>query len=333
LWPISSAARPKQFLRLFGDHSLYQKTLARMRTAPLDALAAVANARHESLILEQTQRLAGAPPFLLLEPAARDSAPALAVAAAWALGAYGSETVLVATPSDHLVADEVAFADAVARGIALAQVGHIVTFGVRPTFAATEYGYIERGEPVEGHSGAFAAARFHEKPLQAVAESYCAQGDHFWNSGIFIFQVGVFAAEASEHMPDIWNAAVQAVARGAREGSVLRLEEEPFAAARKTSIDYALMERSRRIAVMPVDFAWSDVGNWDAVYQALDKDHAGNVICGDAVVADSFGTLVVADEIKAAMSGLRDMAVVCSRDGVFIAPRAQAAGMKALVGP
>lgn len=321
LWPISSAERPKQFVRLFGTRSLYQKTIARMYATSVSILAACANARHETEMREQAQEIGHATPFLLLEPAPRDSAPALAAVAAWALAAYGPDVVIVATPGDHLIGDETAFAREVERAIGLAGDGYIVTFGIRPTFASAEYGYIERGAPIGGYSGAFAVKRFHEKPSETVAEAYCGQDEFLWNGGVFIFAAGMFAQEAARHMPDIWAAATDAVARGKREQTGLQLEQNAFTLARRISVDYALMELSRRIAVIPVGFGWTDLGSWDAVYRACDKDEAGNVVHGNAILSDSSGTLVIAETGCVVMTGLRDMAVICSREGVFVAPR------------
>lgn len=332
LWPLSSADRPKQFLRLFGDRSLYQKTLGRMRACPLAAVAAVVNERHLRHIEEQSQELGFAAPALVVEPTARDSGPALAAAAAWISSTYGPQTVVVAAPSDHLITDEQDFARQVARAIELARSGWIVTFGIRPTFASSEYGYIARGAKIAGHAGGFAVTKFHEKPARKIAEAYVAHGGYDWNSGILVFLAGVFAEEAERHMPELWAAVRQAVDKGARRDSALRLDAEAFSAARRISIDHALMEKCERVAVIPVTFEWSDVGSWDAVYHALEKDEAGNVVRGDAVLSDSSGTLVIADAVKVAMTGLKDMAVVCSRDGVFVAPRAGAAAVKTLVG-
>jgi mannose-1-phosphate guanylyltransferase/mannose-6-phosphate isomerase len=332
LWPMSSVERPKQFLRLFGRYSLYQQTLARLRASRLAAVAAIGNAAHQAALREEARDLGGAEPVLLLEPVARDSAAAVAAAAAWALAHYGRDSVIVAVPSDHLIPDEAAFAAAVTDAVALASSGWIVTLGVTPTFACTEYGYIERGAPIGQNARAFAAAKFHEKPNQSTAADYIARGDSFWNSGIFVFSAGLFADEAARLMPAVWAAAVQAVGRGVEDRGALKLDESAFAAAPKLSLDYALMEKSRRVALIPVSFAWSDVGNWQAVYQALDKDQAGNAVRGEAVLADSSGTLVIADGVKAALSGLHDMDVVCSADGVFIAPRVQASAVKRLIG-
>lgn len=331
LWPLSSEARPKQFLRLFGDRSLFQLTMARLAAAGVRRAVLVTN---RALIGPLREDLAGLPPVaadILLEPARRDSAPAIAAGVAHIAARYGTETPIAILPSDHLIADESAFAAALGEAGRVAADGWLATFGIRPAFASTAFGYIERGAPIAVHPGAFEVARFHEKPAEAVAERYLAAGTFDWNSGMFVLRADAFRREAAEHMPDILAAAENAVRRGVADGDTLTLSADDFTAARKTSIDFALMEKSAHVATLPATFDWSDVGNWSAVYDVLARADGDNVVIGDARLEDCKGSLVIADRIPAAAIGLRDAVLIATPDGTFMAPRARAANIKQLL--
>jgi mannose-1-phosphate guanylyltransferase/mannose-6-phosphate isomerase len=333
LWPLSGAVRPKQFLKLFGERSLLQATLARLAAAAVDHVVAIAGAAHASLAEEQAAELEGPCPHLLLEPEARDSAPAVAAGVAWIRREIAANALVLVVPADHLIPDSDAFAAAIARGAALAAGGWLVTFGVRPTAPTSEYGYIQRGAPLGSAAGdqGYQVAKFHEKPRRETAEAYLSEGGYDWNSGIFLFALGSFAVEAEQHMPDIWEAAMRAVERGHHDGA-FHLDREAFVAAPKNSLDYALMEKSNRVAVVPVDFAWHDIGNWGSAYDAFSSGDAANVVSGDAVLDDDVsGALVIADGVKVVVTGLQDVIVVASPRGTFVAPRAKAGEIKRLL--
>lgn len=329
LWPLSSKSRPKQFLRLFGRRSLFQRTIERARTAGFSNIVLMTNAALAEAAQADLGELGGTAGDVLLEPARRNSAAAIAAGVAHVQQHYGPDRLIAVLPSDHLIADEAAFARSLDQAAAVASAGFIVTFGIRPTYPATAFGYIERGAPIAGD--AFAVARFHEKPAREVAEGYVRGGNFDWNAGMFIFRADVFAAEAEIHMGDIWRAAQQSAQRGVASAGAITLDAATFADIRKTSIDFALMEKSTRVAVVPAAFDWSDVGSWSAVYDALDKDAHANVCIGDVSLADCSGSLVIGEGAAARAIGLRDAVLIATPSGIFTSPRSRAADIKQLL--
>jgi mannose-1-phosphate guanylyltransferase/mannose-6-phosphate isomerase len=331
LWPLSADALPKPFLKLLGPRSLYQMTLARLAAAAVDEVVVIANATLEPLVRDQAAEIGRPLPALLIEPFARDSGPAIAAGVAAVLQAHPADTIVVAAPGDHLIADQDAFARAVADAARVASDAWLVTFGIRPTTASTEYGYIRRGRPLAGYDGSFEVASFCEKPRQNLADAYLRDGGYDWNSGIFVFAAGLFGTEAERHMPGVWAAAIQAVAAGRQQAGNTALDAEAFGQADKTSLDYALLEKSQRVATIPVSFGWSDIGNWSSIHDALQKDSSGNATTGDVVLRDVSNALVVADGAKVVVVGIEDVVVVSSPQGTFVAPRSRAAEIKGLV--
>lgn len=334
LWPISSDAHPKQFLKLFADRSLFQATLARVAGAGVNEVVVVTGQAHAAVVKDQIAELGSGHSHLLLEPCRRDSAAAIAAGTAWIKQSTGANAVVAVLPADHFIPDTEAFARALKQAAALAREGWLVTFGIRPATPTTEYGYIQRGTPlgVPGIETACKVARFHEKPRREVAEAYLRDGNYDWNSGIFVFTAEAFSGEAAQHMPDIWEAVNQAVASGRRNEEAFAFDADAFGRVRKSSIDYALFEKSDRVAVIPVDFAWHDIGNWGSAYEAFRTNAGANVVAGDVVLDDVSGTIVVADGVKVVVCGMSDVVVVSSKDGTFVAPRSKAAEIKRLLG-
>jgi mannose-1-phosphate guanylyltransferase/mannose-6-phosphate isomerase len=332
LWPVSHDDHPKQFLKLFGTRSLFQMTVERARACGLTEIIVITNEAYEGMVRHDLAELQGVPARLLLEPVRRDSAAAIATGVAYARERFGMDTIIAAMPADHLIPDQNAFAETFRRGVKIACAGWITTFGLRPDLPSTEYGYIQRGHPLPGEAGAFEVERFHEKPDSETARGYLHAGTYDWNSGIFLFPSQTFAEEASAHMPDIADAAQRSVSAGVSAGDVVHLDPEAFGAVRRTSIDFALLEKSRRVATVPSTFGWSDIGNWNAVYEALPKDAAGNVVLGDAVIYDCRGSLVINYGAKLVICGLTDAVAISDTHGTFVAPRARAAEVKDLVG-
>jgi mannose-1-phosphate guanylyltransferase/mannose-6-phosphate isomerase len=331
LWPMSSPERPKQFLKLFGARSLFQMTIARLQSAAIDRIVLVAQQEHEPLIRRQLAEIGAPDCTLLLEPARRDSAPAIAAGTAHVLRTEGPDAAIVALPCDHLIPSAADFAGAVTRGIALAREGYIATFGIRPTAPATEFGYIRHGMPIPGVAGSFRVMTFHEKPNAERAATYFANGHYDWNSGIFAFTAGTLAEEAKWHMPAVWQAAVEAEQNGKNTGTVRMLNAEAFCRAPRISLDYALLEKSARVGVIPVDFAWSDVGNWRAVRGAQPQDEHGNAVVGDAALSEAEGNLVVGEGMRVAVIGVQGLAIVATPTGVLVVPLDRAAEIKALI--
>ena len=287
LWPMSRRLLPKQFLPLVTEHTLLQDTVLRLRGLDgCGAPVAVLNQEHRFLAAEQLQALDVTPRSMLLEPIGRNTAPAVA-AAALLVAAEEPDAVLLVLPADHLVADVPAFHAAVRKAAAIARLGLLVTFGIAPTFPATGFGYIEAGEPIAPHGGAFRIRRFVEKPDAQRAQAFLAQGGYFWNGGMFAFTAGAFLAELERLRPEILAATKKAIANAARDLDFLRLDRDAFAACPSDSIDYAVMERTDRGAVVRAEMGWSDVGSWSALWETGAQDASGNVARGDVSLHDA----------------------------------------------
>jgi mannose-1-phosphate guanylyltransferase len=324
LWPMSLPERPKQFLALTSEKTMFTETLARTADATrFDRPIIVANERHRALIETQLEGVAA---IIILEPAARNTAPAIALAA---LAASSPEAPLLVMPSDHVIADGAAFQAAIQTALPLVADGWLVTFGIAPAGPETGYGYIQAGEPVG--QGVFRVARFVEKPDRASAEAMLAQGNHVWNGGIFMFRADAYLGALAVHAPDMLAAAQQAMARAGTDGNVINPDAGSFAGSPADSIDYAVMEKADRVAVIPVAIGWSDIGSWDALYDHGIADGTGHVLSGDVIAIDSQNCLIRADGVRVAMVGCKDLIVVASGDQVLIMPRGRSQEVKRVV--
>ncbi|HUO88348.1 MAG TPA: mannose-1-phosphate guanylyltransferase/mannose-6-phosphate isomerase [Rhizomicrobium sp.] len=328
LWPLSRAALPKQLLALNGDRTMIQDTVLRARVPGASDPILLCSEGHRFLVAEQMQTIGVAPRAIVLEPVGRNTAPAAAVAALL-VADHDPEGIVLLLPSDHVVTDEVAFRDAVARAARAARDGHVVTFGIRPQGPETGYGYIQRGQPVS--DGVFAVARFAEKPERSDAERYLATGDHFWNSGMFVFRADVFLAELERFEPGIVAACRAAISAAKRDLDFVRLDAAAFEAAKNISIDYAVMERTARAAVVPCDLGWSDVGAWSSLWSLSKRDQAGNVVQGDVLLHDCRDTFVRNEKGLTALIGVRDTVVVVTEDAVLVADKHRSQDVKAIV--
>ena len=327
LWPASREVRPKQFLPLFGKRSTFQETLLRVSEASLfERPIIITNAAYRFMVLEQLAEI-GIEADVLLEPTRRDSGPAIAAGAAFAQARDG-DAVVLALAADHVVRDTPAFLAACREGLTAAESGRIVTFGVKPERAATEYGYINPGEAVSGEVRA--VAKFVEKPDQATAEQYIEAG-YLWNSGNFMFRAVVLLDEYRKFDAGSVQAVVDAVAKAGRDLGFITLNSDAFAAAKAISIDYAVMEKTARAAVVPVSCGWSDVGSWHAVWELSDKDEQGNAARGTGVFEDSRNCNVVTDHALVALEGVDDLVVVATQDAVLVSRQRDANGLKRLV--
>jgi mannose-1-phosphate guanylyltransferase/mannose-6-phosphate isomerase len=331
LWPLSRAALPKQLLPLTSDLSLLQETV--LRVAQFTEIAAplvVCNHEHRFLVAEQLRTIGVKPRAILVEPVGRNTAPA-AAAASLMLRAEDPDAILLLLPSDHVIKDHAAFQSAIATAGNAAQQGFIVTFGVTPTAAATGYGYIECGSPLEGLDGCYRVARFVEKPDAAMAERFVSSGDYFWNSGMFAFSAARCLEELRRLRPGIVDACTRALDAAKTDLEFTRLDHAAFAAAPSVSIDYAIMEHTPHGVVLPVDLGWSDVGSWNALWEVRDKNEEGNVICGDVVAQDVSNTLVNAQNRMVAALGVRDLVIVETADAVLVAHKNASQNVKRVV--
>ncbi|MEO8812865.1 MAG: sugar phosphate nucleotidyltransferase [Caulobacteraceae bacterium] len=327
LWPASTPAHPKPFIELAGEGSLFQQTLARM-AGLVGALPpiVVAGAGH---VEEVRGQLDGRPAVILAEPAGRDTAPALLAAALWSL-AHHPGAVAVAVASDHFIPDHAAFGAAAMAALAAARTGEIVTFGVEPTAPSTALGYIEPGEPLGPGDRVRRVTRFVEKPDADRARAFVDAG-YLWNSGNFVFRPDSLVEEAGRHVPGLLAAVRAAMPEAANAAGVVALGPE-FLGATRVSIDVAIMENTARAAVLPIAYAWSDLGAWKAVWEASPHDGAGNAIRGEAVVASSQDCLIRAGSGGRVIAvGLRRIAVVVQEGDVLVCDLDDAAGLKAAV--
>lgn len=316
LWPLSRKQAPKPFLPLVDTESLFEQAVRRVagdsRFAPV---MVVAGAAHCDLITAQLGGAADA--RLIVEPVGRNTAPAIALAAAL----LPEDAVMLVCPSDHHIADAAAFREAAAAAAALARDDHLVSFGIAPTHPETGYGYLEHGDPLPG---GFAIRRFVEKPDLATAEEYLASGNYSWNGGIFAFRAGHLLDELARHRPEIAALVRQSVEQGHEEGARFYPAPEPFAAIDGDSIDYAVMENTTRAAMVPVDMGWSDIGNWDALWAARPCDDHGNSVTGPAELVQCRNVLVDSDGPRVSVIGLEDVVIVVDGDEVLITTRAGA---------
>ena len=327
LWPASREVRPKQFLPLFGSRSTFQDTLLRVSDASLfDRPIVITNASYRFMVLEQLAEI-GIEADVILEPMRRDSGPAIAAGAVFAQN-RANEAIVLALAADHVVQDKAAFVAACREGLTAASAGRIVTFGVKPERPATEYGYISLGEVISGE--VHAVARFVEKPDAVKAADY-VNSSYLWNSGNFMFPATVLLDEYRKVDAASVEAVSNAVTNAGRDLGFVTLEPEAFGSAKAISIDYAVMEKTSRAAVVPVSCGWSDVGSWHAVWELSEKDAQGNAAHGAAVFEDSRNCNVTTDSALVALEGVDDLVVVATADAVLVSRQKDANGLKRLV--
>ncbi|WP_265312001.1 mannose-1-phosphate guanylyltransferase/mannose-6-phosphate isomerase [Sphingomonas lycopersici] len=326
LWPMSRPEMPKQMLALTAPETMLQLTAARARGAGYGAPIVVANARHADMIEEQLDAIDMAPAALILEPAGRNTAPAIALAA---LAVEDRAAPLLVMPSDHVIADVAAFHRAIAAALPLVDEGWLVTFGITPDAPETGYGYIRAGAEIA--EGVHQVERFVEKPPLDAAKAMLASGDHVWNGGIFLFRADAYLAALGEFEPAMLDAVTRAMAGAQREGCRLTPAADAFAQSPDRSIDYAVMEHAARVAVVPVSMGWNDVGSWDALHALSDRDHAGNAVRGEVIALDSTNCLVRSDGARVAMIGVSDLIVVASGDDILILPRGRSQDVRQLL--
>ena len=330
LWPVSRRNLPKQFLALAGKDTLFQQTLA--RTVQLPQVAApivVASEDHRFLAADQLLEAGIDDATIVLEPLARNTAPAIALGALQALQ-RDPEAILLVLPADHLVGDTAAFVQAVERALPLARKDWLVTFGIRPDRPETGFGYIRRAEAIDDHG--YRVEQFVEKPDLATAESYLADGGYDWNSGMFLFKAARYLEELAAHAPAMLAAVREAHAKASVDLDFVRIDRDAFAPVPDDSIDYAVMEKTRRAAVIPVSCAWSDIGSWSALWLTGDKDADGNLREGDTMAVDTRNSLLRSHERHLlATVGVDDLIVVTTPDATLVAHRDAAQDVKKIV--
>ncbi|MCF8477758.1 MAG: mannose-1-phosphate guanylyltransferase/mannose-6-phosphate isomerase [Pseudolabrys sp.] len=327
LWPVSRDALPKQFLPLVGERSTYQETLKRVADPMFAAPIVITGPNFHFFARRQAEEV-GVDATVVIEPLRRDSPPAIAAATAVAL-ARDPDAVVLALAADHIILDVDAFRATCLAGREAAEAGKIVTFGIKPTDPKTSYGYILPGEAI-GANGVNVVKSFVEKPDAATAARYVQDG-YLWNSGNFLFRADVLLSELKRLEPAMAEAIEAAGANAKTDLGFLRLEEDSFARAPQKSIDYAVMEKTDRAAVVTGDFRWSDIGSWDALFDITPANSEGNVLQGPVVTMDATDCVVHSDGRLTTLVGVKDLVVVSTSDAVMVVPRARSQDVKELV--
>ena len=327
LWPLSTDTQPKQFLPLTSADSLFTQTLARVADAAHFTAPIIVAAQRHAALIDDAMRAAGDDARLILEPVARNTAPAILMAALAAQALHGDAAVLLVMPSDHVIADVAAFHAAIASGTPAAVAGRIVTFGIAPSHADTGFGYLELGAARGATPGVHDVARFIEKPPQADADAMLAAGHYLWNAGIFLMRADVLMAEGAAHARAMTDAARAAMAAAVIDARAITPARAALADCPANSIDYAIMERSALVAAVPMDPGWSDVGSWDAL-AALAGDDAA---LGPVIALDSRGNYVRSDGLRISMLGVENLIIVARGDELLILPRGRSQEVKRLI--
>ena len=324
LWPLSRPQKPKPFLPLLGELSLFEETLARLSAPDLFAPPViVAGAAHVDLIEEQ---LAGRPAHIIVEPVARNTAPAIALAAQWVAAQSDGGGPMLVCPSDHHIADADAFHSAVRVALTGAQSGRLMTFGIAASHPETGYGYLERGRAIS--EGIYEVARFEEKPALPRARAFVASGRHSWNGGLFLFDATQFLDELHTHRSIIANACAAAMAHARSEGDRIHPDGDAFTAIKGESIDYAVMENSRAVAMVEADMGWSDIGSFASLAEHLARDADHNAARGRVDIVGGHNLTVLAGDKRVSVAGVDDLIIVVDGDDIMItrAPSAQLVG-------
>lgn len=329
LWPLSRAVLPKQLLPLVTDNTMLQETLTRLSNwAGLGDAIVVCGNDHRFLVAEQLRQVNLNPEAIILEPIARNTAPAIAAAA---VTLNDQDVLMLVLPADHVITDVTAFETAVRRASVAAEQGKLVTFGIEPTHPETGYGYIQSGNALNSAEGCFEVARFVEKPDAATAQQYLEAGNFYWNSGMFLFKPSVFLSELNQYAPAMVDAVTKSVDQSYKDLDFIRLQEAAFAESPSDSIDYAVMEKTNLAAVVPASMGWNDVGSWTALKEVQPNDADGNATRGDVYMTDVKNTLVRAENRFVAAVGVEDLLIVETSDAVLVAHRDRAQDVKNIV--
>jgi len=311
LWPLSRAAHPKQFLRLHGEGSMLQETLKRLSGLDIQSSTTICNEEHRFFVAEQLREIdkLGS---IILEPVGRNTAPAIALAAL----TVEDDPLLLVLAADHVIQDQAAFNAAVMRAMPLAEAGKLVTFGIVPTQPHTGYGYIKRGKDIgEG----FEVDAFVEKPSSEVAQDYLSSGDYYWNSGMFLFRASNYLEELKKFRPDILEQCKASVMEVKTDLDFLRVDKDMFESCAAESVDYAVMEKTSRAVVVPMDVGWSDIGSWSSLWDISQKDDDGNSAHGDVILHNTYNSYVKTDRKLVAVIGVNDLIIVSTKDALMVA--------------
>ena len=330
LWPLSRALYPKQLIDIYNHHTMLQNTLLRLgQVEDIGDPVVLCNEAHRFMTAEQLRKI-DREGEIILEPVGRNTAPAIALAAL-RCAATNEDPVLLVLPADHVIANEAEFTQVIEQGRILAEQGNLVTFGIVPTEPATGYGYIRKGRALSDGREGFAIEAFVEKPDRETAQSYLDSGNFCWNSGMFMFKTSAILNELETLAPDCLSLCRTALEKGGRDLDFFRVDRGAFEAIEGDSIDYAVMEKTDRGVVIPLDAGWNDLGSFDALWQTGDKDASNNVLAGDVIVHDVTDTFIHADHRLVTATGLDGFVIVETADAVMVAPREKVQDVKAIV--
>lgn len=327
LWPKSRAALPKQFLALTSEQTMLQETLSRLDGVDAREPIVICNDSHRFLVAEQLRQKGIEHGGILLEPVGRNTAPAIALAALHALQSDADETLLVLA-ADHLIKDKAVFQSSVKKAEQLAQAGYLVTFGIVPDCPHTGYGYIKASQELDT---GFVVEQFVEKPDMSTAKEYVDSGNYFWNSGMFMFKAGRYLEELEKFHPDILDICKRAIETETQDLDFIRIDADTFATCPDDSIDYAVMEKTAKAAMVPLDAGWSDVGSWSSLWDVADKDDNGNAVVGDAILEDVHNSYINAEGRLISVIGLDDVVVVETKDAIMVANKNKVQDIKKVV--
>lgn len=327
LWPKSRAALPKQFLALTSEQTMLQETLSRLDGVDAREPIVICNDSHRFLVAEQLRQKGIEHGGILLEPVGRNTAPAIALAALHALQSDADETLLVLA-ADHLIKDKAVFQASVKKAEQLAQAGYLVTFGIVPDCPHTGYGYIKASQELDT---GFVVEQFVEKPDMSTAKEYVDSGNYFWNSGMFMFKAGRYLEELEKFHPDILDICKRAIETETQDLDFIRIDADTFATCPDDSIDYAVMEKTAKAAMVPLDAGWSDVGSWSSLWDVADKDDNGNAVVGDAILEDVHNSYINAEGRLISVIGLDDVVVVETKDAIMVANKNKVQDIKKVV--
>ena len=323
LWPLSRAAHPKQFLRLYGENTMLQDTVKRLDRLSVESMVTICNEECRFFVAEQLREI-GKVGTIILEPVGRNTAPAIALAAF----AEESDPLLLVLAADHVIQDESKFVDSINKAVGLAEAGKLVTFGITPRDAHIGYGYVRRGAALEE---GFVVDEFAEKPSIELAEEYVASGEYYWNSGMFLMKASRYLEELKKFRPEIYKICESAVAEATADLDFLRISEDVFGKCPSDSIDFAVMENTKDAVVVPMDAGWSDIGSWSSLWDVSDKDDKGNATQGDVLLHDVRNSYVRSEDRLVTTVGVEDLVIVATKDVVMVAHKDRVQDIRLIV--
>lgn len=329
LWPLSTDQKPKQFWNLLGSRSLLQNTVLRLKTLSAATPLFIANKKHVAMLEAQLAEINLKAPSILLEPIGKNTAPAITIAALAYLD-QGADPTLLVLPADHLIANTKTFLKIIKQASVHAEKGYLITFGICPSRPETGYGYIKAGKKWPGDS-IHKVDRFVEKPSEAKARQYCSSGLYYWNSGIFLFKASVYLDQIQKFRPDIFSACQKTLKYSKSKGEITSLSNRYFSQCPSESIDYAVMEKTDRAAVIPADIGWSDIGSWQSLFDLDKKDSQENVTHGNIITQDSKNSYLRAEHRQLITLGVKNLIVVETKDAILILHKDHSQNIKSVI--